>query len=203
MSGDEDTSVAGAKDIARARVPVCAEAGVAPPKRARDDAGVSLSRPEQRFLHLLVSFMRDKSNGYDMHVNELYEPAEKIGLNKDEVKYIVGWIENRGIHYIAADESACHNEIKQYRMFSNPEIRRIIDGAADRGLCMGFTASKEEIAAFLTQRMRATYLPDEYRDRAADRLAKLMGYNPKEGSSGPGAVNIQINCVNPYGGNTE
>ena len=82
-------------------------------------------------------------------------------------------------------------------MLRNPVIRRVINAAASLGLCNGTTASKEEIADFYTRRMRCEVLPDAVRNDAADKLAKLMGYNPKS-EGGQGSVTVQINCVDPY-----
>ena len=129
---------------------------------------------------------------------ELAELGAKVGLRDVDVDYIVGWVVYQGLHW-----SACSglrsDEIEGNRIFRNPVVRKLLNAAAELGLCNGTTASKEEVADYLTQRMRSPVLPDAVRDNAADKLSRLMGYYPKESGGGQGSVNVQINCVNPYG----
>ena len=99
---------------------------------------------------------------------------------------------------MACEKARVKGDLEQAVAFRNPVVRKYINLMADMGYCLGTTASKEELADFYTQRMRAEYLPGALRESAAVNLAKLQGYN-SDTSGGGGTVNVQINCVNPYG----
>ena len=129
---------------------------------------------------------------------ELVSLGAKVGLRELDVDYITGWVVYQGLHWSAVYGTKA-DEFEGNRIFRNPVVRRILNAAAELGLCNSTTATKEEVADFLTQRMRCPVLPDNVRDNAADKLARLMGYYPKESGGGQGTVNVQINCVNPYG----
>lgn len=118
--------------------------------------------------------------------------GRKAGLSLGDVEYLKAWVVDRDRMFLA---SAQDTEGK--RSLQNPAVRRIINAASQAGLCNGTTATKDEIAEFYTRRMRCEVLPDSVRDNAADKLSRLMGYNPKD--AGGGSTNVQINFVNPYG----
>jgi len=118
--------------------------------------------------------------------------GRKAGLDEKDVDYVRFWVVERDL-----EETSATTDKEAKRMFRNPVIRRVINAAAALGLCNGTTASKEEIADFYTRRMRCEVLPEAIRTDAADKLAKLMGYNPK-GEGGQGSVTVQINCIDPY-----
>jgi len=124
--------------------------------------------------------------------DELVRLGRKAGLEEGDVDYIRYWVVERDM-----DEIKVTVDREAKRMFRNPVIRRIINAAASLGLCNGTTATKDEIADFYTRRMRCEVLPEAVRTDAADKLAKLMGYNPK-GEGGQGSVTVQINCIDPY-----
>ena len=121
---------------------------------------------------------------------ELVRLGRKVNLSEDDVGYVLRWV-------VEKDEEALTLDKNGKRMLRNPVVRKLINAAAAAGLCSGTTASKEEIADFYTRRMRCEVLPDAVRNDAADKLAKLMGYNPKN-EGGQGSVTVQINCVDPY-----
>lgn len=118
--------------------------------------------------------------------------GRRAGLDEKDVDYVRFWVVERDL-----EETSATTDKEAKRMFRNPVIRRIINAAAALGLCNGTAATKEEIADFYTRRMRCEVLPEAIRTDAADKLAKLMGYNPK-GEGGQGSVTVQINCVDPY-----
>jgi hypothetical protein len=123
-------------------------------------------------------------------IAELVRLGRKVHLSEDDVGYVLRWV-------VEKDEEALTFDKNGKRMLRNPAVRKFINAAAAAGLCSGTTASKEEIADFYTRRMRCEVLPDAIRNDAADKLAKLMGYNPKS-EGGQGSVTVQINCVDPY-----
>ena len=123
---------------------------------------------------------------------ELIRLGRRARLNEQEVEYIRYWVVDREMFFLL------HGKDTEGRIvLRNPAVRRVINEAARLGYCTGTTATKDEIADFYTQRMRCEVLPDNIRQDAADKLAKLMGYNPK-GEGGQGSVTVQINCVDPY-----
>lgn len=134
----------------------------------------------------------EKKPRVDSARDELVRLGRKAGLEEGDVDYIKYWVVERN-----PDKVELTRDKEGKRMFRNPVIRRIINAAASLGLCNGTTASKEEIADFYTRRMRCEVLPEAVRTDAADKLAKLMGYNPKS-EGGQGSVTVQINCVDPY-----
>jgi hypothetical protein len=129
---------------------------------------------------------------------ELRRLGEKAGLREIDVNYIKGWVVYQGVHWNACACTGVDEDVEGTRVFRNPVVRKILNAASELGLCNGTTATKEEVADFYTQRMRSPILPDAVRDNAADKLARLLGYYPKENGSGQGVVNVQINCLNPY-----
>ena len=129
---------------------------------------------------------------------ELYALGEKAGLRQIDVNYLREWIVCQGIHWLTCTDAGIDDDLEGKRVFRNPVVRRIINAAAERGLCTGTTASKEEIADWYTQRIRNPLLDTEVRVSAADKLAKLMGYYPDVTAKGGGSANIQINFINPY-----
>lgn len=129
---------------------------------------------------------------------ELRRLGEKAGLREIDVDYIKGWVVYQGVHWNACASTGVDEDIEGTRVFRNPVVRKILNAASELGLCNGTTATKEEVADFYTQRMRSPILPDSVRDNAADKLARLLGYYPKENGGGQGVVNVQINCLNPY-----
>jgi hypothetical protein len=129
---------------------------------------------------------------------ELRRLGEKAGLREIDVNYIKGWVVYQGVHWNACACTGVDEDMEGTRVFRNPVVRKILNAASELGLCNGTTATKEEVADFYTQRMRSPILPDAVRDNAADKLARLLGYYPKENGGGQGVVNVQINCLNPY-----
>lgn len=134
----------------------------------------------------------EKKPRVDSARDELVRLGRKAGLEEGDVDYIKYWVVERN-----PDKVELTRDKEGKRMLRNPVIRRVINAAASLGLCNGTTATKEEIADFYTRRMRCEVLPEAVRTDAADKLAKLMGYNPKS-EGGQGSVTVQINCVDPY-----
>lgn len=165
------------------------EGGV-PQKNFSTRAGVSLTRPERDFLSALSDPLSS--------AKFLHKQGALVGLRADDVDYIHEWVVNHGAHFIVC-EAAELDTAQGARIFRNPLVRRVINAAAELGLCLPTTAVKDEIEDYWTQRMRAPYLPEAVRDNAADKLAKLKGYYPDARSAATGGNNIQINLVNPYG----
>lgn len=130
-------------------------------------------------------------------LTDLFSLGEACGLRNVDVTYLREWIVNQGVHWLTCENSGIDDDLEGKRVFRNPVVRRIINAAAELGICNGTTASKEEIADWYTQRIRNPHLDDDTRANAADKLAKLMGYYP-DGGKGGGSANIQINFVNPY-----
>lgn len=139
-----------------------------------------------------------KKERRDYTMEELMELGKRCHLRPIDVTYIKEWVIEQGVHWVVCANAGLDNDYEGKRVFRNPVVRRIINAACEAGLCYGTTATKEEIADFYTQRMRSPVLPDSVRDNAADKLAKMMGYYPKS-EGGQGSVNVQINCINPYG----
>lgn len=196
--------------------------GVAPKNLADDAQGVSLTHPQAAFLDVLLDvlarngrpgYTADASGDFTCYdeknrcmygrkgkkVRVLYEAGDAIGLNEEEVNFIREWVLNKGIYWLTAEKAGLGEGLEARLAFRNPVVRLIINAAAERGVCVGTVASKDEVADYYTQRMRSESLPQVLRDRAAEGLSKLLGYYPKDGSGGGQTVNVQINCVNPYG----
>lgn len=202
--------------------------GVAPQNLPDNAPGVSLTPPQVTFLDALYDLMLNIGKpGYptsgNVHcgsweekaapavkgssafnkLNELIALGEAAGLRKQEVEYIQEWVVNKGLHWLSAENVGLGEGMEARLAFRNPVVRAVINAASERGLCVGTVASKDEVADYYTQRMRSFSLPQVLRDRAAEGLSKLMGYYPKDGSGGGQTVNVQINCVNPYGKEVE
>ena len=199
--------------------------GVPPQELATDAQGVSLTPPQATFLDSLYDLMLNLGKpGYPTkgnkhcgtweeegevpaststkahaRVQELYALGEAASLSEREVDYIREWVINRGLHWLSIEKIGLGEGLEARLVFRNPVVRTIINAASERGMCVGTVASKDEVADYYTQGMRNFSLPKVMRDRSAEGLAKLMGYYPKEGSGGGQTVNVQINCVNPYG----
>ena len=199
--------------------------GVAPQNLPDNAPGVSLTPPQLTFFEALFDLMLNigkpgypsKGNKHcgtyeeegevpaststraHAKVQELYALGEAASLSQREVDYIREWVINRGLHWLSAEKSGLGEGMEARLVFRNPVVRTIINYAAEKGMCVGTVASKDEVADYYTQRMRSFSLPQVFRDRAAEGLSKLMGYYPKDGSGGGQTVNVQINCVNPYG----
>lgn len=130
----------------------------------------------------------------------LIRAGARIGLSRDDVLYIKEWVVCRGLHWMTVEKLGLkQRDLEQRKAFRNPLVRKLINVMAEQGVCLGTVASKEELADFYTQRMRCEWMPEVLRESAAVNLAKMMGYNPDNGGGGGGTVNVQINCVNPYG----
>jgi len=196
--------------------------GVAPQNAALTAAGVSLARPEMLFLSALARIVNPKlpalkelpapaetaTPEYDEFglpvpakpkKPDLMELGKDAGLRPIDVKYIREWIVDQGIHWLTCENVGLDDDIEGRRVFRNPVVRRVINAAQTLGLCNGTTASKEELADWYTQRIRSPHLPEQVKDNAADKLAKLLGYYPDSTGKGGGSTNVQINFVNPYG----
>lgn len=164
--------------------------GAYPQKNENGARGVSLTQPERTFLDALLSPI-----GYtDEELNAL---SAKANLTKDEGLYIEEWIVHHGVHWLTCENPKLNNVLNAQSL-RNPKIRRIIDAAADQGLCVHTSACKEELEDYFTQRIRNPFLPDTVRDNAALQLAKLKGYFPDEKGKG-GTAAVQIILANPYG----
>ena len=131
-------------------------------------------------------------------LSDLYRLGEECGLREIDVRYIREWVVDHGIHWLTCSNAEIDDDMEGKRVFRNPVVRRILNAAADSGVCVGTTATKEELADFYTQRIRCPHLADSVRDNAADKLAKLLGYYPDSAAKGGGTANVQINLVNPY-----
>jgi len=177
--------------------------GVAPQELATEPAGVSLTRQERRFLRILYMYTtRTNDNRLKEFDEKLVRFGDRIGLRPVDVAYIKEWVVCKGEHWMACEKAGIPYELDMRKAYRNPQVRRMINAAAEKGLCFSTVASRDELADFYTQRIRSEALPEAFRDNAAASLARLMGYNPDEGKSG-GNVNVMINCVNPYGGSGE
>jgi hypothetical protein len=156
----------------------------------------ALSAEEQKFLSELL----DPLNAGDLPY--LSAQGAKCGLRPDDVAYVCEWVLNQGCHWLSCQESGL-SEVEGARIFRNPKVRRIINGAAKLGLCNGTSALKEEIEDYFSQRLRNPFMPEALRDNAASQLAKLKGYYPKEDNGGKGGAVVQINITNPYADSIE
>lgn len=150
-------------------------------------AGVSLTRPESDFLNLLADPFRDDE--------QLLRAAQSLCFSEDHLAYLEEWILCHGQHW-----AACENMGISYSagmaLARNPAFIRIIQAAAERGLCKGPVALKDEILFYLTQDLRdiATGIRD--RREIAKEIAELQGYYPDRKGSGGTQVNIVIG--DPY-----
>lgn len=151
----------------------------------------ALTETEQTFLTELV----DPLNTGDLEY--LSSQGARCGLRPDDVAYIMEWVQNQGCHWLSCQESGL-SEVEGARIFRNPKVRKIINGAAKLGLCNGTSALKDELEDYFSQRLRNPFMPEALRDSAAVQLAKLKGYYPKEDTGGKGGAVVQINLVNPY-----
>lgn len=152
--------------------------------------GVSLTRPERTFLEVLTDPLLDAD------MEELRIAGKACRLRLKDVEYIKEWIINHGSHLLACNDARL-NAVQGAEVFRNPIVRRIINAAAEQGVCMPTSAMKEEIEDFLSQQMRNPFVPDSLRESAAEKLAKLKGYTDTK--SGGGTA-IQIVVGDPYSG---
>lgn len=150
-----------------------------------------LTAEEQNFLVELV----DPLNAGDTEY--LAAQGARCGLRLDDVVYIMEWVQNQGCHWLSCQDSGL-SEVQGAKIFRNPKVRKIINGAAKLGLCNGTSALKEELEDYFSQRLRNPFMPEALRDNAAVQLAKLKGFYPKEDNGGKGGAMVQINLVNPY-----
>ena len=190
-----------------------------PQNAALTAAGVSLAHPELLFLTALAKLVNPElpalselpelpaPQEYDPFglpaektdpKPDLYHLGEEAGLRPIDVAYIKEWVVDQGIHWLTCENVGLEDDMEGRRVFRNPIVRRVINAAQALGLCNGTTASKEELADWYTQRIRSPHLPEQVKDNAADKLAKLLGYYPDAASKGGGSTNVQINFVNPY-----
>jgi hypothetical protein len=164
--------------------------GAYPQKRESDAPGVSLTRPERTFLAALTDPFAEST---DADLNQLGQLAK---LREADVSFIREWVLCHGVHWLTC-ENAGVDFGEGSKIFRNPIVRRVINAAAEQGLCLGTSAMKDEIEDYFTQRIRNPFLPEAIRDNAADKLAKLKGYYP-DAKDKSGGAQIQINFVNPY-----
>ena len=162
-------------------------------------AGGTLTHAESLFLERLTDPFSAASSPdrEDVTDQELNRRGAAIGLRVEDIRYIREWVVCRGVHWLSCAGADVPPELGA-RVFRNPVVRRLINAAAQQGLCVATSALKDELEDFFTQRMRSTYLPEAVRDNAADKLAKLKGYYPDaKGSTGGGAA-VQIVIADPY-----
>ena len=151
------------------------------------DRGSGLTRAENDFLSLLADPFRDDE--------QLLRAAQSLRFSEDHLAYLEEWILCHGQHW-----AACENMGISYSagmaLARNPAFVRIIQAAAERGLCKGPVALKDEILFYLTQDLRdiATGIRD--RREIAKEIAELQGYYPDRKGSGGTQVNIVIG--DPY-----
>jgi len=163
-------------------------------------AGESLTHAESLFLERLLDPLAEASSPVAKIVDkELNRRGAAAGLRGEDIDYIREWVVCRGVHWLSCEKAAVEAEIGT-RVFRNPAVRRIINAAAERGLCVATSALKEELEDYFTQRMRAAHLPDGIRDNAAVQVAKLKGFYPdaKTAAAG-GSAAVQIVINDPYG----
>lgn len=165
--------------------------GVAPQNAIAAREGVSLTRPESLFLDILTDPLA-ACNELDV-----LQAGRACGLRPKDVEYIVEWIHNHGMHFLSCDQAGI-NAVEGAIVFRNPIVRRIINAAAEQGVCLPTSAFKEEIEDFLSQQMRSPFVPDSLRESAAEKLAKLKGYTDSKSSGG---AMVQIVVGDPYAGN--
>lgn len=158
-----------------------AESGGHPQKADGGARGVVLTQAELVFLELLSDPLRDDES--------FASAGHAAGLTDEQIGYVEEWVANHGVHWLTC-ESAGYDPKVGARVFRNPLVSKIINAAADRGMCVGTIPSKEEVAGFLGQQLRNPFLPVATQQKAAETLAKMMGYFPA-GSDGP-RVGVQV-----------
>lgn len=162
-------------------------AGADPQNCVSERAGVSLTRPESDFLNLLADPFRDDE--------KLLRAAQNLQFSKDHLAYLEEWIMCHGQHW-----AACENMGISYSagmaLARNPAFVRIIQAAAERGLCKGPVALRDEILFYLTQDLRDIATGVRDRRELAKEIAELQGYYPDRKGSGGTQVNIVIG--DPY-----
>ena len=157
-----------------------------------------LSRGEEVFLNWLTDPNVMRRIDSSKPGQEMYRRGRAIGLRDEDVRYIVEWVVCHGCHWLTCERSDL-DEREGARVFRNPVVRKIINAAADKGLCVGTSALKEELEDFYSQRVRSPYLAEALRDSAADKLAKLKGYYPDAKGAQGGSAAVQIVINDPYG----
>lgn len=165
-----------------------------PPKKIDSAPGVSLTRPESAFLDALSDPLSTAQS--------LRRLGAAAFLRVADVNYIREWVINHGAHFVVC-EVANIDAAEGARIFRNPVVRKVINAAAERGMCLPTSSVKEELEDYWTQRMRSPWLPEMIRDNAADKLAKLKGFYPDAKTAAMGGSAIQINLVNPYADRAE
>lgn len=165
--------------------------GGAPQNEIAAREGVSLTHPELLFLDALTDPL------FGRNELDLLRAGKACGLRAKDVNYIVEWVHHHGMHFLACDGSDM-NAVEGAIVFRNPTVRRIINAAAELGVCLPTSAFKEEIEDFLSQQMRSPFVPDSLRESAAEKLAKLKGYTD---SKSAGGATVQIVVGDPYAGN--
>ena len=157
--------------------------GVAPQNADGGAAGVSLSRTERFFLECLTDPMRDNK--------KLVQVGCTVKLRPMDVEFITEWINNHGAMW-AICEITDMTPRQITAIFRNPQVRKIINAAADLGICLHTGAGKEEIVDYHSQTMRDDSNPKAIRQKASEEISKLQGfYNDKRGEGGM-SVNIAI-----------
>lgn len=165
--------------------------GGTPQNEVAARGGVSLTRPESLFLDVLTDPL---VAGNEI---ELLRAGRACGLRPKDVEYIHEWVHNHGMHFLSCEKSNI-NAVEGAIVFRNPIVRRVINAAAELGVCLPTSAFKEEIEDFLSQQMRSPFVPDSLRESAAEKLAKLKGYTDIKSSGG---ATVQIVVGDPYAGN--
>ena len=166
-----------------------------PQKSPPSARGVSLTHPERAFLDYLFDPFAEPPEKEGVLDPELSRLGRAAGLRDEDIRFISEWVLYQGVHWLSCDGAGI-DPLVGARVFRNPIVRNVINAAAERGLCVGTSALKEELEDFFTQRMRNPFLPEAVQDNAADKLAKLKGFYPD--SKGGPQTNVQINFVNPY-----
>lgn len=161
--------------------------GVTPQKRDLARAGVSLTRPERDFLNLLADPFRDDE--------QFLRAARVLQFSSDHLAYLEEWIMNKGQHWAACEQMGVSYSAGMV-LARNPAFIRIIDAAAERGLCKGSVALKDEILFYLTQDLRNIATSVKDRRELAKEIAELQGYYPDKKSGGGTQINIVIG--DPY-----
>lgn len=162
-------------------------AGAAPQKCDVARAGVSLTRPERDFLNLLADPFRDDE--------KFLRAAQALQFSSDHLAYLEEWIMNKGQHWAACETMGISYSAGMV-LARNPAFIRIIDAAAERGLCKGSVALKDEILFYLTQDLRDIATTVKDRRELAKEIAELQGYYPDRRGGGGTQVNIVIG--DPY-----
>lgn len=163
--------------------------GPTPQNPALSAPGVSLSHPESEFL-ALVSDPACSPFGSEA-------AAKAAGLTVNQAAFIKTWVEEQDGRVSTVAREAGLTPRQANNCLINPKVRRILQAAAEAGICKPLIPDAEEILGDWGQIARDPFEPPTRRDESRKEIARLRGYYADgKGSSGGNAVQIIIN--DPY-----